>query len=99
MNRSGATAHAMERMSQRAIWDDDVKFITGNGTEVEGGYLVTARDVQAVERRLKRLIEQAHRLQGARVVIADGRSITVYHARRRKERQLLREAKQRSSAR
>lgn len=99
MDHSLVTAHAGTRMVQRAIRDDDLELITWIGTEVEGGYLVRKRDSQAVERQLKLLMDRLRRLQGKRVVIADGRIVTVYHARQTKERRLLRHAEQRSMQR
>jgi hypothetical protein len=96
MESSLVTAHAGTRMVQRAIRDEDLELITWIGTEVEGGYLVRAKDCQAVEQWLKRLMDKVRRLKGKRVVIADGGIVTVYHARRSKERRLLCRAEQRS---
>lgn len=96
MDHSSVTAHAATRMAQRAIRGDDLELITWIGTEVEGGYVIRKRDYQAVERQLKLLMVRLRRLQGKRVVIADGRTVTVYHARQTKERRLLRRAEQRS---
>lgn len=96
MDHSLVTAHAGTRMVQRAISEDDLELITWIGTEVEGGYFVRKRDCQIVERQLKLFMDRLQRLQGKRVVIADGRIVTVYHARRTKEQRLLRGAEQRS---
>jgi hypothetical protein len=40
MNSLDLTAHAVKRMAQRGLADDDVELIRWIGTEVEGGYLV-----------------------------------------------------------
>jgi hypothetical protein len=90
------TRHAILRLSQRAIRFDDVKLIESIGTEVEGGYLVRRKDVQAFEHELKKLADQARRLEGKRVVVEDDAVVTAYQARKRKERRLLRNAEDRS---
>jgi hypothetical protein len=87
------TRHVIERMAQRAIRKADVDLIMLIGTEVEDGFLVRSKDRQAAERELKQLLSQVRRLDGKRVVVADGRIITAYHARPGKERELLRASK------
>ena len=84
------TGHALTRMAQRAIREDDLALILWVGTEVEGGYLVRAKDCQSVERQLKRLAHRVRRLQGKRVVVAGNRIVTVYHTCSATERRLLR---------
>jgi hypothetical protein len=90
------TQHALIRMAQRAIKDDDLEVIIKIGTEVEGGYLVRAKDSQALERSLKQLMQRVRRLNGKRVVVAEDKVITAYHAHRSKQRRLLRGAEQRA---
>jgi hypothetical protein len=80
------------RMSQRGIRLDDLELAELIGTEVEGGCLVRRKDVQAFERVLKKLRDQARRLAGKRVVQAGDAVVTAYHAGRTKERRLLRDA-------
>jgi hypothetical protein len=92
------TRHAVVRMGQRAIREDDVDLIVLIGTEVEGGYLVRSKDRQAAERQLKQLLNQVRRLDGKRVVVADGRVVTAYHAEPAKERSLLRASKRHAKA-
>ncbi|MEP6966971.1 MAG: hypothetical protein ABI906_02720, partial [Pseudomonadota bacterium] len=92
------TAHAATRMAQRAIATDDVELIGLIGTEVEGGYFVRTKDFQVLDRELKRLRDRARRLVGKRLVVEDGLIVTGYHARRGKERRLLRGAEERSLA-
>jgi len=90
------TVHAVTRMAQRAIANDDLELIEQIGTEVEDGYVVRERDFQALDRDLKLLRDQARRLVGKRLVVRGGRVLTAYHAGRDKERRLLRNAKDRS---
>lgn len=90
------TAHAITRMSQRGIARGDLELVRWIGTEVEGGYVVREKDVQALERELKHLQDQARRLVGKRVVVDGDVVVTVYHADRGKEKRLLRGAETRS---
>lgn len=91
------TAHAVMRLAQRGLANDDIELIRWIGTEVEGGYMVREKDFQALDRELKQLRDQARKLVGKRVVLEGDRLITAYHAARRKQRQLLRDTHTRSS--
>jgi hypothetical protein len=97
MNSLDLTAHAVKRMAQRGLADDDVDLIRWIGTEVEGGYLVREKDFQALDRELRQLRGQARRLVGKRLVLEGDRLVTAYHAVRSKQRLLLRGAEARSS--
>jgi hypothetical protein len=92
------TRHGATRLSQRGIDGDDLALIEEIGTEVEGGYMVLNKNFQVYERKLLQLRERARRLVGKRVVIADNRLVTAYHAGRRKQRQLIRQAEERCLA-
>ena len=87
--------HATARMAQRAIKLKDAELMRLIGTEVDDGYLVRAKDCQEVEREVKRFLDRVWRLEGKRLVIADGRILTAYHASRRYQRRLLRNAPER----
>ena len=95
MKMNHLTQHALIRMSQRGIRLDDLELAEFIGTEVEGGCLVRRRDVQAFVRELKKLADQARRLEGKRTVRAGDTVVTTYHANRTKERRLLRSAESR----
>lgn len=84
------TQHAILRMSQRGIRLDDLELAEFIGTEVEGGCFVTRRDVQNVERVVKKFLDRVRRLEGKRVVKPGDVVVTAYHATRGKERRLLR---------
>jgi hypothetical protein len=84
------TRHAMLRMSQRGVGLDDIEIVEFIGTEVEGGYLVRRKDVQAFEQRLKKLGDWVRRLEGKRIVVKNNIVVTAYHARQTKQRRLLR---------
>ena len=90
------TAHASVRAAQRGLSGGDLELIRWVGTEVEGGWIVREKDVQALERDLKRLRDQARRLVGKRLVMDGDVVITAYHASRTKARRLLRGASARS---
>jgi hypothetical protein len=87
------TAHAAVRMAQRGIDGNDLDLITWLGTEVEGGYVVREKDFEAYDRHLKQLRQRAKRLVGKRVVVKGDQIITAYHVVPRKERRLLRGAR------
>lgn len=62
MTGEGLTQHALIRMAQRAIKEDDLDLIMRIGTKVEDGYLVRAKDCQTFERTLKKLMDRVWRL-------------------------------------
>lgn len=84
------THHAAERIPQRSLRINDPDLIALIGTAVEDGYLVRTKDYQEIERALKQLLQRFRRLIGKRVVVADGRIVTAYHATKSNERRLLR---------
>jgi len=89
------THHASVRMAQRSVSLQDAELITLIGTEVSDGYLVRAHDCQQIETQLKQFLDRIRKLQGKRLVTARGRIVTAYHASRRKQRRLLRNAQER----
>jgi hypothetical protein len=98
MNDIGITRHAVRRMAQRSFREDDLDLIMMIGTEVEDGYLVRAKDCQAAERELKRLLDQVRRLEGKRLVVEGGSVITAYRPGRETGRRLMRGAGDRELA-
>jgi len=87
------TEHAALRMSQRGIMPKDVELIILIGTEIDDGYIVREKDYQEAEHALKRLQQTFRRLVGKRLVVKNGQVVTAYHALRRSERGLLRNAR------
>lgn len=97
MTSAQLTRHAIERLAQRGMSASDVELIELIGSEVPDGYLVSAKDRQAVEHELRKLIQRIRRLEGKRVVVAEERIVTTaFHASRREERRLLRCAAERN---
>jgi hypothetical protein len=80
------------RMAQRGVGIKDAELIVQIGTEVEGGYLVLAKDYQEVERQVEEFLARCRRVVGKRLIVADGQIVTAYYASRRYHRQLLRDA-------
>ena len=97
MNALRLTAHAVMRMAQRGLTNDDIELIRWIGTEVEDGYLVREKDFQVLDRELKQLRDHARKLVGKRLVLEGDRLITAHHAVRSKQRLLLRDTHTRSS--
>jgi transposase-like protein len=90
------TKHAMERFAQRGLALSDVELILEIGSEVKDGYLVSAKDRQAAERLLKDLLNRIRRVEGRRIVVADGSIVTGYRADRREACRLLRRGAERA---
>lgn len=81
---SRITAHAATRMAQRGFRNCDLDLVQVIGTPIEGGYLITKKDVKAT-------IHAVERLQGARIVVGDGgRVVTIYRPSKKRTRNLLR---------
>ncbi len=84
------SSHAIQRMAQRSITASDIDLIMSIGSELPDGYLVRAKDRQALEDVLKQLMKRVRRLEGKRLVVSDGCLVTAYHARNNEARRLLR---------
>jgi hypothetical protein len=95
MSKLAITTHAAVRMAQRGVTLKDSELIVLIGTEIDDGYLVRNKDFQEAERMLKELLQRLKRVVGKRLVVADGRIVTPYHASRTCQRQLLRNAPER----
>jgi activator of HSP90 ATPase len=84
-------------MAQRGIQADDIELIMTFGTEVHEGFLVRDKDIQEIERVLKRLVQRLQRVRGKRIVTREDTLVTAFHARGRQARELLRESKRSGS--
>ncbi len=91
------TSHAVARMSQRGLGNDDIELVLYMASEVEGGFLVTERDFQRFDRELKKRRDRAKKLIGKRVVFNGQFLITVYHAEPTKKKRLLRDGREMAS--
>ena len=91
MSNLSYSAHAISRMSQRALRESDIELILEIGTDTSDGYVVCKKDVQRYVRRCKKQIAQVERLEGKRVVIEGDRVVTAYHATCHKQKHLLRQ--------
>lgn len=89
------TRHAAMRMAQRSITLRDADVIAMIGTKVDDGYLLRGKDCQEAEHAIKKVLDRIWRLQGKRLVVADGRIVTAFHASRPQQRRLLRNAQER----
>lgn len=84
------TKHGSMRASQRNIKECDLEIIMNFGCEVADGYLMLACNCQAAERELKKQLETIRRLKGKRLVIKDGKVVTVFHASEHEVQRILR---------
>lgn len=83
------TSHAFSRMAQRGIHSDDLDLILALGTEVDDGVLVRRKDVAVVEREMKAILKCLRRIEGKRLVVANGHLVTAFHATDREQSRLL----------
>ena len=83
------TDHAIVRMAQRGIASRDIDLIMEVGTEVEGGYLVRKKDIETVERAMRSCLKRLQKIEGKRIVVADGTLVTAFHASDREQSRLL----------
>jgi hypothetical protein len=83
------TGHAAARLRQRGLRDRDVDFILRHGTDTGDGAILAGKDVQRLIKDAKRIIDNAQRLKNKRVVALGGTVITVFHADRRQQHELL----------
>jgi hypothetical protein len=90
MTKVSLTRHACERLAQRGLHLSDVDLIMEIGSEVDDGFMVREKDLQEVERTMKRFMNRVRRLKGKRLVVSGGFLVTAFHARRSEERRLLR---------
>lgn len=90
MSNLSYSAHAVSRMSQRALPQSDIELIREIGTDTGDGIFVRDKDVRAYEQRLKERMNKVRRLRGTRVVIEGDCIVTVYRATPRKQKHLLR---------
>lgn len=95
MSELTVTRHAVIRMAQRAIRMQDADLIALVGTKVDDGYLMRERDCEVVAHPIKKVLERIRRVRGKRLVVAEGRIVTAFHASRRQQRRLLRNAPER----
>ncbi|MCC5610765.1 DUF4258 domain-containing protein [Nostoc sp. CHAB 5834] len=83
------TSHAVMRMAQRGIEYNDLDLIIAIGSEVDDGLLVRKKDVQAVELILRDFLKRLKKIEGKRIVVADGCLVTAFHATDREQRRLM----------
>lgn len=89
MTALSISTHAFTRMAQRGIQPDDVDLILALGTEVDDGVLVRRKDVAVIEREMKALLKRLRRIEGKRLVVANGLLVTAFHATEREQSRLL----------
>jgi len=82
--------HALARVRQRGLLEEDVRVIVETGTAVDDDSLfLLDRDVDREVRRRKAEIATLERLRGCRVVVAGETVVTVYRPSRDTEKKIL----------
>ena len=84
------SSHAQRRINLRGLSLKDIELIQDYGAEVEGGFLLTEKNVREAVLRLKSQILRLEHLSGKRVVCDGNTIITAYHATDNKIRRILR---------
>ena len=67
------TKHVQARCQQRGIKEADLALIYRYGTETKKGVILTRKDVAAVEREVKKLINSLSKLQDVFVAMEERR--------------------------
>ena len=85
--------HAMKRMDQRAVRDEDIELVFSFGTQVaHDAWLIKDTDAKREIAELKRKIQRIERLKNKKLkVVAEGNTvITCYPSSRADQRRTLR---------
>ena len=81
--------HIRSRCQQRGIRERDLNLITLFGTATPKGLILTRKDIAAVEREAKRLLNRLSHLQDVFVATDGGTMKTAFRATRRQRRREL----------
>ena len=82
-------------MAQRSIRVSDSDLIAQFGTPVDDGFFFREEDFQNLARETKMLLDQFRRLRGKRLIVRSGQVVTAYHATKRQQLRMLRNANER----
>ena len=75
------SCHANERMRQRGLREDDIRFILRYGTQIDNAViLLSNKDTDREIRYRKREIQTFERLRNNKVVMANDTVVTCYHS-------------------
>jgi len=90
------TAHAKTRMQQRSLRDNDMDLLLNTASQISpDAYLVTKRDVAREVATRKREIQRLERLQGFKIVVAEGSIITCYRSQSTDQKRTIRRGRAR----
>ncbi len=92
MNQSTLSKHAVQRMQQRGLRNQDIELVMRCGTPVNrDGILLRNKDIQREIAARKAEIQALERLNGVKVVVSkEGKIITVVHASREHQKWITR---------
>ena len=84
------TKHASIRCQQRGLCEKDVDLILDNAVAVDrDGYLLRRKDAQKAIQKRKDEIQRLEHLAGVKVVMEEGRVITVMRTSRKNQKNIL----------
>ena len=94
------TRHAETRMQQRGIRSGDITLILTCATQIDDEtWLVRKQDAKREIDFRKREIQALERLTSKKLVVRDGRVITIYPSRRENRKRALRRGRQKGLVR
>ena len=94
------TPHAETRMQQRGIRSGDITLILTCATQIDDEtWLVRKRDAKREIDFRKREIQALDRLTSKKLVVRDGRVITIYPSRRENQKRALRRGRRKGLVR
>ncbi len=83
------TAHVRTRAQQRGIREADLDLISRYGSETPNGMIMTRKDIAAVERETKDLLDRLSRLNGVFVPMHGDTMKTIIRATKRQLRKQI----------
>lgn len=83
------STHAIQRIRQRGLCEDDIGLICEAGEEFGDGYLMSARAVSERIGRLKAEIQRLERLRGVVLIEQEDTFVTAYRANRKRCKRIL----------
>lgn len=83
------STHAIQRIRQRGLCEDDIGLICEAGEEFGDGYLMSARAVSKRVGQLKAEIQRLERLRGIVLIEQDDTLVTAYRADRKRCKRIL----------
>ena len=86
---SPSTSRAWSHYPTYPLRASDLDLILDHGTQAEDGCVLTRRDINEYEARVKRELQRLWHLEGTAIIEQGGTIVSVYRTTKRKRRDLL----------